>query len=332
MDDNPAPAIHAPSEGGATAAVPTVGVPTLRTRVVPDGWVSLDAALAWVAFGNAVNLSGWNRHFYFGASRWMEYGPEDFLADLRAIAAAPGQARDGLALYMVMSEARRVFAPASPTSLYGIMPGSVPPESLAAAARSILADTGDEAQGREMREAIWRASNALRREIASGAIKAFGHPGHDHADLERWPPKSARERIPPDVCAAPVTLGQGGIWPFALGDITGTLGDEMETLWHEILIDAPELLHAFPAPDDHAPTVTYHLTPAEKPARVGRPPHVARDACIKEMMRRANTLDGLGNRTDCTRAMIEWAATEFGDNAPGDTTLRDLVRDFWPGD
>ena len=87
-------------------------------RAVPVGWVSRDAALAWVAFGNAVDLSGWNRHFYFGTSRWMKYGPEYFLADLRAIADAPGQACDGLTLDMVMSEARRMSPPASPTSLY----------------------------------------------------------------------------------------------------------------------------------------------------------------------------------------------------------------------
>jgi hypothetical protein len=70
----------------------------------------------------------------------MEYSPEYFLADLRAIADAPGQTCDGLAFDMVISEARRLFPPASPTRLYGVMPGSVPPESLAAAARSILAD------------------------------------------------------------------------------------------------------------------------------------------------------------------------------------------------
>jgi hypothetical protein len=332
MDDNTAPTIHAPSARDATAAVPTVGAPTLRTRVVPEGWVSLDAALAWVAFGDAVDLSGWNRRFYVGASLWMEYAPDAFLADLRAIADAPAQAGSSFAREVVEREARRMFAPASPKSLYGLVPGSVQPECLAAAARTILADTGDEAQGRKMREALWRASNDLRRAIASGAIKAFGHPGHDHADVGLYPANRARERIPPDVCAAPVTLGQGGIWPFALGDITGTLGDEMETLWHEILIDAPELLHAFPAPDDGEPTASYHLTPANKPARGGRPPHVARKACIKEMMRRANGLNGLGDQSECTRAIIEWAATKFGDAAPSDTTVRDLVREFWPGD
>jgi hypothetical protein len=262
----------------------------------------------------------------------MEYAPDAFLADLRAIADAPAQAGHSFACGVVEREARRMFAPASPQSLYGLVLGSVQPECLAAAARNILADTGNEAQGRKMREAIWRASNDLRRAIASGAIKAFGHPGHDHADVGLYPANRARERIPPDVCAAPVTLGRGGIWPFALGDIIGTLGDEMETLWHEILIDAPELLHAFPAPDDGEPTASYHLTPANKPARGGRPPHVARKACIKEMMRRANGLNGLGDQSECTRAIIEWAATKFGDAAPSDTTVRDLVREFWPGD
>lgn len=332
MDNNTAPTIHAQSKEGATAAVPTAGTPTLRTRAVPVGWVSLDAALAWVASGNAVNLSGWNRHFYFGASWWMEYGPGIFLADLRAIADAPGKARYSLALSMVMDEAVRMFPPASHKSLYGIMPGSVPPKRLAAAARSILAGTGDEAQGHKMREAIWRASNDLRRAIASGAINAFGFPGQDPFDPERLPPKCPRERIPPDVCAAPVTLGQGGIWPFALGDITGTPRDEMETLWHEVLLDAPELVRVFPAPEDGAPTAPYHLTPAEKPARVGRPPHVTRDACIKEMVRRANGPDGLGTQSECIRAMIEWAATQFGDAAPSDTTVRELVGRYWPKD
>lgn len=329
MDDQPAPTLHDTSKGGVTAAVPTADAAKTRTRAVPEGWVSLDAALAWVAFGTAVNLSGWNRHFYFGAFVWMEYDPEILLADWRAIAEAPTQARDGLALSMAMDEAVRMFPQASSKNLYGITLGSVPPESLAAAARSILAGTADKAQGRKMREEIWRASNDLRRAIASSALNAFGFPGQDPFDPERWPPKCPRERIPPDVCAAPVTLGQGGIWPFALGDITGALGDEMETLWHEILIDAPELLREFPAPDDDAPTVSYHLPPAKEPARKGRRPHVKRNACIKEMMRRAD-LDGLVDRIDFTRAMIEWAASEFDDAAPGDTTVRDLVSEFWP--
>ena len=147
MDNNTEPTTHCPSKEGPTAAMSTAGTPTLRTRAVPVGWVSLDAALAWVAFRNAVNLLDWNWHFYLGASRWMEYGPEICLADLRAIADAPGQAQDSLALDMVVNEARRLFAAASRTTLYGIMPGSVPPESLAAAARSILADTGDEVRG-----------------------------------------------------------------------------------------------------------------------------------------------------------------------------------------
>lgn len=259
MDDdttgNTAPQTHALTAVGVTAGVPTVGTPTLRTRAIPDGWVSLDASLAWVAFGNAVDLSGWNRRFYLGASLWMEYGPETFLPELRAIADRPDQAGDGFVLDVVAREARRMFPPPNPDSLYGFVTGSVPAEHRAAAARKLLAETADEAQGRKMREAVWRASNDLRRAIASGAIKAFGYPGHDPEGL--YPASHARERIPPDVCAAPVTLGQGGIWPFALGDYTGPLGEAVEKLWHEILIDAPELLRAFPVPDDGAPTTNY---------------------------------------------------------------------------
>ena len=98
--------------------------------------------------------------------------PEYFLADSRAIADAPGQACDGLTLNMVMSEAKRMFPPASPTSLYGVTPGSVPPESLAAAARSILADRLRAAGARtglhtsEM-VALRRALAALRRAARS---------------------------------------------------------------------------------------------------------------------------------------------------------------------
>ena len=334
MDDDTtsttAPQTHALAAVGITAGAPTVGTPTLHTRVVPDGWVPLDAALAWVAFGDAVDLSGWNRRFYLGASLWMEYGPETFLPELRAIADRPDQAGESFVLDVVAREARRMFPPPNPNSLYGLVTWSVPAEHRAAAARKMLADTGDEAQGRQMREAMWRASNDLRRAIASGAIKAFGYPGHDPEGI--YPASHARERIPPDVCTAPVTLGQGGIWPFALGDYTGPLGEAVEKLWHEILIDAPELLRAFPAPDDGAQAVAYHLTPAEKPARGGRPPHVARKAFTKAMMQRANSPDGLGDMPACTRAMIEGAAAKFGDRAPSETTIREWVREDWPED
>lgn len=331
MDDNPAPAIHAPSKGGATAAVPTAGAVKLRARAVPVGWVSLDAALAWVAFRDAVNLSGWNRHFYFGASVWMEYDPEILLADLRAIADAPAQAADGLALSMVMDEAVRMSPPASRKNLYGITSGSVPPKSLAAVARSILAGTGDEAQGRKMREEIWRASNDLRRAIASGAIKAFGLPGHDTFDPERWPPQCPRERIPPDVCAAPVTLGQGGIWPFALGDIAGKLGDEMETLWHEILIDAPELLRAFPAPDDDAPTENYRLSPPEtKPRGAGGRPPVHNWKPFQDEIIRLLYLDGGHIKIkDLKLHMKEWTALNM-QTTPEVRTIERKVDEILP--
>lgn len=310
MDNNTAPTIHAQSKEGATAAVPTAGTPTLRTRAVPVGWVSLDAALAWVAFGNAVNLSEWDQRFYLGASRWMEYCPETFLADLRAIADAPGQARGGPALDMVVNEARRLLPPSSRKNLYGITPGSVPLEDLVAAARSILADTGDEVQGRKMREEISRASNDLRCAIASGTIKAFGLPGQDPADEERWPPKWPRGLIPPDVCAAPVTLGQGGIWPFALGDITDTLQGEMDTLWHEVLIDAPELVRVFPEPDDGAPTEPYRLTPPEtKPRGAGGRPPVHNWKPFQDEIIRLLYLDGDHIKIKNLKLhMTEWAA------------------------
>ena len=56
------------------------------------------------------------------------------------------------------------------------------------------------------------------------------------------------------------------------------------------------------------------------------------DACIKEMVRRANGPDGLGTQSECIRAIIEWAATQFGDAAPSDTTVRELVGRYWPKD
>lgn len=69
--------------------------------------------------------------------------------------------------------------------------------------------------------------------------------------------------------------------------------------------------------------------PRGSTARGGRPLHAAKTAFIREMMRRADR-DGLMDRLGFTREMIDWAAREFGDDAPSDTTLRDWVKEFWP--
>ena len=332
MDDdtpgNTAPQTHALTAVGVTAGVPTVGTPILRTRVVPDGWVSLDAALAWVAFGTAAPLD--EAAHYIGAGDWPSWPPDALVDALRAAsdpAAFKNFSRAGLGAptyRAIWWEAQRNAEMPTPDDLAN------------ACARAAHALAQNLPAAREQCAKLARAAHRLRRAIAFEGLPAYGWRVTERGEAKGpfgLPMDfigSARERIPQEVCAAPVTLFDDGIIPIIKSDWPE---DGFAGLWRDVVIDAVDLLAAFPAPDDGAPTIAYHLTPPEKPKRGGgRPPHQGRQTFRKAMMRRANSPDGLGDMPACTRAMIEWAASKFGDRAPSETTIREWVREDWPED
>lgn len=335
-DDTPgdtAPQTHALTAVGVTAGVPTVGPPILRTRVVPDGWVSLDAALAWVAFETSVPM---HRYPYLGANEWHLFTPDRVVSVLREFASC--RDRDAM-------EPVRAMLPDGTFSIIAATaalrcPDLPYPFELAKAAQ-ILADelAANLQQANEQHAILTRAAHRLRRAIAFHGMPAYGWREARYADkgplgLPLLYISDPRERVPPGEVAAPVTLVGNVILANLWDDWDDDAdGEPIKLLWRGVVIDADDLLAAFPAPDDGAPTIAYHLTPPEKPKRGGgRPPHQGRQTFRKAMMRRANSPDGLGDMPDCARAMIQWAAATFGDRAPSETTIREWVREDWPED
>ncbi|MCB4820754.1 hypothetical protein [Roseicella aerolata] len=204
------------------------------------------------------------------------------------------------------------------------------PELLAETAREIAADMRPRlSQWGAWHEEIWAASEALRRALAAGELAAYGWRGEREPkwDNEPWP--ICRERVPPELLRAPVTLTQTGVVPFPRHHDYPV---QYRLLFCGILIDAGELLRIWPAPHSlaDAPRI-----PAKdrKPGRAnftGRPPHKGRDTFIRELVRLALDPDGLPPRPELFRRMIAWCDAELGDDAPGETTIRDWLAAWCP--
>jgi hypothetical protein len=72
------------------------------------------------------------------------------------------------------------------------------------------------------------------------------------------------------------------------------------------------------------------VTPALGLSRAGgRPRKWDWDAVVKEMMRLANTANGLPDRTNTTKHLLEWCMMQWGDE-PGESTMREKVAIWYP--
>ena len=96
---------------------------------------------------------------------------------------------------------------------------------------------------------IWDASDSLRRALGADKLAAFGWRGEHKPDWKNEPWATCRERLPPEMLRAPVTLTQNGVVPFVAGHDDA---DEYCLLFCDILIDAEELLEHWPAPEGMA--------------------------------------------------------------------------------
>lgn len=70
-------------------------------------------------------------------------------------------------------------------------------------------------------------------------------------------------------------------------------------------------------------------TPSETRRNTGRPPKYDRDAFNREVVRIANTPDGLPDRAPLTRQMAQWCVNTWGDQ-PSDSVLRDWISKIFP--
>jgi hypothetical protein len=74
---------------------------------------------------------------------------------------------------------------------------------------------------------------------------------------------------------------------------------------------------------------TDSVRPSATASRGGRPPRYDRDEFIREVVRRANTPDGLPDRPTLTKQMAQWCVDNWQD-PPCDSLLRDWIAKAYP--
>jgi hypothetical protein len=266
------------------------------SRIVPAQWMPVAPTIAWLAFGSAED--DWDTRFYFGASIWYAAEPSRIVEWLSEIE-KDGEFPDGMwpeelsslerhvtnkaAQNKDFQEAMRLAKqkreaenneakavgqakPAVSTSL---------PVLLATHLRETAAQIRGELEGmlsqaREQCEAIWAASDKLRRSIADGEIKAFGLRVNGPDFMNRHEASSPRERVPADVFAAPITITQRGLLPFVQGD--GSFG-YIAALWSDLIFDSADILKLRPHHGDER-----HLVPNALPIPQTRPDRGGKNA------------------------------------------------------
>ena len=79
-----------------------------------------------------------------------------------------------------------------------------------------------------------------------------------------------------------------------------------------------------------APTARARVGPDQNPRGAGgRPPKFEWRLFDREMLRIAN-LDGLPNRAELQRRMLDFSHLTWGDDAPGDSTVRERIAGLYP--
>lgn len=237
--------------GDAAMPMPTI-TSNRPPNITPAGWVSLSAAIAWIAQGTAVK--NWNPAFYYGANYWPHMTPQQIAKTLRDLLDGNFERhRDFPYFARTANQLARAQAVIGPDEcLWDVLnPASL--HERAPAARAFVDEMIRSLDGKEDQyEAFWRASDTLRRAIAKGELPAFGFKGeapeyHDASTPGGFAPvERPRERIPAEVCAAPVTLERAGIFPYARGD---DAPGGFEYLWSKVLFDGEDLLRLRPASD-----------------------------------------------------------------------------------
>jgi len=203
----------------------------------PIGWLTVNQALSWIALRSAA--SNFNDALYFGASLWFIASPSEvaeWLDETVRLGRMPVYQCEFSAedLEALVAEhgyrLRRDAAGGSP------QPALM---TLREAAQLVLAELQRKMHAAtELYDALWRASELLRRDIASGSVRAAGWPA-SRCPAEDQPELPPREAIPREVCLEPVTLAHGGILGFTRGD---RIVDGCPRIWSNVRIDAASLL------------------------------------------------------------------------------------------
>lgn len=315
-----APTRDALASADITPGTPANGTPKLRERVIPEGWVALDAALAWVAFGTAARID--DAAGYVGASDWPFCTPDALVSALRA--AEPGAFKNLGRASLNHSTYWSIWSAAKGSAQHPTADDLA--KACANAADALVANLP---QAREHHATLARAAHRLRRAIALEGLPAYGWRADRDAEAEHWIfIGSARERIPVELCAGPVTLVNDSIIPIIQGDLPE---DGFARLWHSVVIDADDLLGKFPVPDDGAPTVAYRPSPSERNQRdAGGRPEIHDWKPFQDEIIRKLFLDGDDiTKRDLTQYMRKWAVTHMSPNLHP-TTVGNRVKAILP--
>lgn len=260
-------------------------------RITPALWMPAAPAIAWLAFSSAE--TDWDAQLYFGASIWYAADPDsvlDWLHDIeehgdllddfepsdfqhlhRHIRNAAAQtasfqaAKAERAAACVKVKATRDDPKANKAARRELPPLIISKDHIREAARTLRADLeckleGEKPAAQRDYDAIWEASDKLRRALADGDLTACGWPGRG-PDLSDYNAKlPLREPIPRDAFSRPVTISQAGVLAFTRGD--DSFGYDHDVLWSGLLFQARDLLALHTPPKDDRSSLPY--TPPDR--------------------------------------------------------------------
>ena len=268
-----------------------------KGRITPALWMPAAPTIAWLAFDSAE--TDWDAKFYFGASIWYaadparvldwlheveeqgdlleDFEPSDFQHLHRHIRNAAAQtasfqaAKAERAAAWAKVKATGDDPEANKAARRELPPLIISKDHIREAARTLLADLESKLDGEKPAaqlayDAIWEASDNLRRALAHGELTACGWPGRgpDFSDNNATLP--LREPIPRDVFARPVTISQAGVLAFTRGD--ESFRYDHDVLWSGLLFQAHDLRALHEPPEDDRPSVPY--TPPDPEAQRDR--------------------------------------------------------------
>jgi hypothetical protein len=111
------------------------------------------------------------------------------------------------------------------------------------------------------------------------------------------------------------------------GSEDATEGEHVPKNWSNVRLEGAQLEEMSTLAATTGAAEAGLSTPAV--SRGGRPATYDWEAFAREVVRVANTPDGLGSRSDLTKHMQEWCMTTWGCE-PSESQLRAKIRELWP--
>jgi hypothetical protein len=320
------------------------------------GFISVAPVLSWIAFGSALPDHAWDQMLYPGASLWPWLRPHDVERGLEKLSRGEDRRPPRKLLQTLQTSIRHAAflaaqAAGARPSFGDFAKREVSADELKAAAVEWKAGF-DAAKLRPdaVADALDGASSTLRRAAMRGEVAVFVEMTsfdfeNEQNEQRAWIAGTAVQQSRTlRVCAArfeePLFFSPDGFSPADHNLRFGAPPSRERALFRAVL-DGSEVRERWPDPDPQRVwTAADGSTPLPSPPEQeraprgagGRPPHKARDAFIRELVRLANSPDGLPDPAALFRHMLQWGEDEFGDDAPSETTVRGWIAECVPGE